>query len=362
MNFTPIHLHSITFMSIHLCQLIRTQSLSWQLICTQWISRQLIYRQTRLCQLTCTPSISQPHLHLQNGIVFTWTRSSQTLVPLTWTSWKDWTVRDNGLTFKEAGLQVNGQKLVGPLSKPLKCDRPTGDVIPHCVKSLRKAESLNNLQISFPMTLRMWGNPFLTTPFASSVLLIFVLLSMWKKRPLFCIAGRFLFCQPCVLLTKKKSTLTSRDMCTFTGTKFGQRIAWIFVMAIVYALIGEIKLVSTKWLWTTCWIEWAGFRFAFGTCGTQMRRKQLWIKLHAGKGYKFVRDQGPRPNNCNQFMEWTEGKYIFQVRSLKGVTEVEKTLRPSSLGRLPWKALWHGSRMTCWSRCYRLCDSTESHG
>ena len=37
--------------------------------------------------------------------------------------------RDNGLTFEEAYVQVNGQKLAAPLSKPLKSDRPTGDVI-----------------------------------------------------------------------------------------------------------------------------------------------------------------------------------------------------------------------------------------
>ena len=92
---------------------------------------------------------------------------------LTWTSWKDWAELDNGLTFKEAGLQVNGQKLVGPLSKPLKWivqQLMWFRWICHCVKSLRKAESLNNLQISSSMAQPMWRNPFLTAPFASSLL------------------------------------------------------------------------------------------------------------------------------------------------------------------------------------------------
>ena len=149
-------------------------------------------------------------------------------------------------------------------------------------------------------------------------MLIFVLLSFWKKRPLFPIACRFLFCQPCVLLTKKESTSTSRNMCAATGTKFGQRIGWIFVMAIVYALIGEIKLVSPKWLWTACWIEWAGCRFACGTCGTQMRRKQLWIKLHAGKGTSSSETMAQGPTTAIWFMEWTDERVHLPGEKLEG--------------------------------------------
>ena len=36
--------------------------------------------------------------------------------------------QDGKLTFAEAVVQVNGQKLIGPERRPLKSDRPVGDV------------------------------------------------------------------------------------------------------------------------------------------------------------------------------------------------------------------------------------------
>lgn len=89
-----------------------------------------------------------------------------------------------------------------------------------------------------------------------------------------------------------------------------------YVIRIVVLLCHfEDNAVFTR---TTCWIEWAGCRFPFGTCGTQMRRKQLWIKLHAGKctSSSVTMAQGP----ATAISSWNgpTGKYIFQVRSLKG--------------------------------------------
>lgn len=37
-----------------------------------------------------------------------------------------------------------------------------------------------------------------------------------------------------------------------------------------------------------------------------------------GQMYKFVRDHGPRPSNCNQFMEWTDGQVHLPGEKLEG--------------------------------------------
>ena len=202
MNFTPIHLHSITFMSIHLRSVtfMSTHPQSIALMTTYLHS--INFAPTHLQTNTFVPThlhsinLIQPHLHLQNGIVFTWTRSSQTLAPtacvqLLWVAWC--------LHFCAWRLLCNPDSCA---SMPLWGQR-----------SVHKNHMLDRMG---GMQIPIWN--------------------MWYPN-------------------EKKTTLD------------------------------------------------------------QTARGQM---------YKFVRDHGPRPSNCNQFMEWTDGQVHLPGEKLEGAVYPEK--------------------------------------
>lgn len=88
------------------------------------------------------------------------------------------------------------------------------------------------------------------------------------------------------------------------------------------------------------------------------------------QGYKFIRDHGPRSNNSNQFMEWTDERVHLPGGKLEGWQEgkVKEAFNTCFRGRQKAKTIvlavyleklcGMGCWMTFWSKSYRPCDST----
>ena len=158
---------------------------------------------------------------------------------------------DGNITFEEALVHVNGLKLNGPLSKPLKSDRAPGDVnigdIPlrDMSDTAGKVEQFVdiNLNLALDPTQSFWDNT------------IYRLCSQAKYSelpPPFCLQKEpncpyslqiiLIPSTTVFLLIKTESISIWSSTSTCTRTSFGQKIAWPFAKDCLCASIGEHNL------------------------------------------------------------------------------------------------------------------------
>ena len=256
---------------------------------------------------------------------------------------------DGALTFDEACGQVNGRKLQRPEGRAMRSDRPVGDV---CVGDLpvRQVDSSSTkleqsadhimyhpLQVSSAMFDNLYKicteskyaqlpYPFClkkepTVPYAMQIV-IQTTQPPSEGDP----NGSYVHILKHVYLHKNK--VPSRDcieMCQGDALRFdwGHQTG-VALMALNYMLdrMGGMQLRN--------WIIMAKFE------------KKLTLDQQAREeGYKFIRDFGPRSNNRNQFMEWTDEQVNLAGGKIEGWTEgkVKEALHNYMKGRQYAKTL-----------------------
>ena len=240
--------------------------------------------------------------------------------------------QDGKLTFAEAVVQVNGQKLIGPERRPLKSDRPVGDVtigdlplrnmdsMGHKVEQYADVIVNHKLNVTqdfldntlyrlcaqekyseLPPPFNMKEEP--KVPYSMQIV---ILPAADPPNP----DEKFVDIFKHIYLHKNK--VFSKDcMNSCHGHPFrfdwGQQVR-LGLSAFNYMLdrMGEMQL--------RLWIIKPKFE------------KKMTIDQQAREnGYRFIRDHGPRSNNRNQFMEWTDEQVHQPGGPLEGWNEGKVT-------------------------------------
>ena len=222
--------------------------------------------------------------------------------------------QDGALTFDEAVNQVAGCKLTGPESRPMKSDRPPGDI---SIKDLpirfldpqvgSKLEQFCDVIPNHPGTI--------SQQFFDDVVYRKCATGLYKELP-----------EPW-RLRKEPSVPYSMQIVILPdpSTPNGARES-VLIFKHVYLHKNKLPVkdcsdcccgMAMKFDWGThTRVALMAFNFMLDKVGGKQIRfwcvqpkfqRKLTIDNQArADGYRFIRDQGPRANNQNQFMEWTD--------------------------------------------------------
>ena len=235
---------------------------------------------------------------------------------------------DGSVTFDEACVHVQGLKLNGPLSKPLKSDRAVGDVtfgdlpVRNMFDTGGKVESFADviLNVSLNPTQSFWDNtiyklcaqgkyaelppPFClaaepTVPYSMQII---VVPSVMPPDA----TGKYFHVFKHIYLHKNK--LWSKDcmsLCHGSPLKFD----WLRQPRLgLMALNHMLDRVG-------------GMQVRIWSISPKFEKKTTLDQSVRQEGYKFIRDFGPRSNNRNQFMEWADEQIHTPGGKLEGWNE-----------------------------------------
>ena len=252
--------------------------------------------------------------------------------------------QDAGLTFEEACAHVQGQKIIGPLSKPLKCDRPAdADIVlldlplRNTVENGGKLEQFADLILNHPVEV--------TQDFLDNTLYKLCAQNKFRDLP-----------EPFCFKSEPNVPYSIQIIVRPALRPPDQEKKYFDILKHIYL---HRNKVFSKDILTYCHghalrFDWGqqvrtglmAFNYMFDRVGGMQIR--LWTiapkfeKKHAREeGYKFIRDHGPRSNNKNQFMEWTDEQVHMPGGKIEGWNEgkVKEALNNYYRGRQNAKTL-----------------------
>ena len=255
---------------------------------------------------------------------------------------------DGAMTFEEACVHVNGQKLNGPLRKPLKSDRPLGDI------SLGDLP-VRNLTIN-GNKLEQFADIILNVPLDASA-------SFWDNTVYnLCAQGKYRDLPEALRLTSEPNVPYSMQIFMLPSSNPpDDQQSYFHIFKHIY--MHRNKLTSKECV-DLC--QGCPLRFDWGSHariglmalnflqdklgGKQIRLWHLSAKFEKKlapdqvareEGYRFIRDFGPRSNNRNQFMEWADEQVHAPGGKLEGWPEgkVREALNNYYRGRQNAKTL-----------------------
>ena len=255
---------------------------------------------------------------------------------------------DGAMTFEEACVHVNGQKLNGPLRKPLKSDRPLGDI------SLGDLP-VRNLTIN-GNKLEQFADIILNVPLDASA-------SFWDNTVYnLCAQGKYRDLPEALRLTSEPNVPYSMQIFMLPSSNPpDDQQSYFHIFKHIY--MHRNKLTSKECV-DLC--QGCPLRFDWGSHariglmalnflqdklgGKQIRLWHLTAKFEKKlapdqvareEGYRFIRDFGPRSNNRNQFMEWADEQVHAPGGKLEGWPEgkVREALNNYYRGRQNAKTL-----------------------
>ena len=255
---------------------------------------------------------------------------------------------DGAVTFEEALVHVNGLKLNGPLTKPLKSDRAVGDVnigdlpLRDLFETSGKLEQFVDVNLNVALDPRetFWDN------------VIYKL----------CAQGKYAELPPPFCLKSEPKCPFSMQIIVIPSTiPPDQDHKYVNIVKHIY--LHKNKRWSKDCM---SFCQGAPLRFDWGSQpriglmainhmldrmgGMQVRiwsisakfEKKLTLDQSAREqGYKFIRDFGPRSNNRNQFMEWADEQVHMPGGKIEGWNEgkVREALNNYYRGRQNAKTL-----------------------
>ena len=260
--------------------------------------------------------------------------------------------RDGVLGFEEACVQVQGLKLIGPQVKPFKSDRPIGNVcfIDLPVRDLDrmggKVEQFADVIQNFPVA----GTFKIDTQFLDTTLYPLCAQAKYCDLP-----------EPFNLKSEPKVPYSLQIVIVPSYLPPDTEQSYVDIFKHVY--LHKNKVLSTDCI---SYCHGSPVRFDWGnqsrlalsalnymldrTGGKQIRlwtlapkyeKKQTMDQTARESGYRFIRDQGPRSNNRNQFMEWTDEQVHLPGGPLEGWQEgkVKEALHNYYRGRQDAKTI-----------------------
>ena len=256
---------------------------------------------------------------------------------------------DGALTFDEACGQVNGMKLQGPERRPMRSDRATGDVD---IGSLpvRQLESSNN-------KLEQFADVIMHHP-------LNVTTAVFDNLYKFMCEGKFSQLPFPFSLKKEPSvpyTLQIIIQSAAPPPEGDPNGAYVHIFKHIYLHRNKVSASDCVQM---CYgnplrFDWGNqsrvalmaLNFMLDKMGGKQARywlikpkyeKKVSLDQQAREdGYKFIREFGPRTNNRNQFMEWTDEQINTPGGKIEGWSEgkVKEALRNHMRGRQNAKTL-----------------------
>ena len=260
--------------------------------------------------------------------------------------------RDGVVSFDEACAQVQGQKLVGPLSKPVKANRPPGDV---CIIDLPlrdmndmggKVEQFADIIQNYPVH----GSFVIDQTFLDNTLYKLCAQGLYRDLP-----------EPFRL--KKELNVPYSMQIVIVPSHIPPDANQSYVDIFKHIYLHKNK-VSSKDCMASCHgmpvrFEWGnqtrlalmavnymmdragGMQIRQWTISPKFEKKITMDQTAREEGYRHIRDHGPRSNNRNQFMEWTDEQVHLPGGKLEGWPEgkVKEALMNYYRGRQNAKTL-----------------------
>ena len=260
--------------------------------------------------------------------------------------------RDGTLSYEEAIVQVTGQRLLGPQQKPFKSNRPIGDV---CLIDLPirdmdaqggKVEQFVDIIQNHPVE----GEITINDDFLDNVLYKNAVQAKYSALP-----------KPFCLKTEPKVPYSMQFVIVPSYLPPDEDHAYVDIFKHVY--LHKNKVSSNECI-SCCQgipvrFDWgsqvraglSGMNYMLDRVGGMQVRlwtiqpkfeKKMTLDQNAREvGYQFIRDHGPRSNNRNQFMEWTDEQVHLAGGPLEGWHEgkVKEALHNYYRGRQNAKTL-----------------------
>eukprot|EP00438_Fugacium_kawagutii_P036447 Skav213608 [mRNA] locus=scaffold1971:113239:115468:+ [translate_table: standard] len=243
--------------------------------------------------------------------------------------------RENGekhgaLTFEEACVQVNGQKLNGPLRKPLKSDRPVGDItlgdlpVRNLCVTGGKLEQFADVILNIPVdaSAAFWDNtiynlcaqakycelpdpfrpkPEPTVPYSLQIFMLPSTNPPNEDQQYFHVFKRI------YMHKNKLSSEDCVDLCHGCPLKFD------------WGSHPRVGLMALNLLQDGL----GGKQISLWHLSARFEKKLSLDQLAHEEGYRFIRNFGPRSNNRNQFMEWADEQVHLRGGKLEGWPEAK---------------------------------------
>ncbi|CAE7631905.1 unnamed protein product, partial [Symbiodinium sp. CCMP2592] len=237
--------------------------------------------------------------------------------------------QDGSMNFDEAGGQANGMKLQGPERRPLRSDRTTGEVtigdlpVRHLDSSATKLEQFADAIMHHPLevTVTMFDNLYkfccenkdsnLPEPFnlkkePSVPYSMQIIIQTAQPPPGGDTDGSYVHIFKHVYLHRNKvSASDCVQMCHGTPLRFD----WGNHTRL--ALTGLNVMLD----------KMGGKQLRYWLIKPKFEKKVSIDQQAREEGYKFIREFGPKANNRNQFMEWTDEQINTTGSKIEGWSE-----------------------------------------
>jgi len=240
--------------------------------------------------------------------------------------------RDGVLSFEEACVQVQGLKLLGPQVKPLKSDRPSGDLcfIDLPVRDLDrmggKLEQFADIIQNFAVS----GTFQIDTEFLDTTLYPLCAQAKYRDLP-----------EPFCLKIEPKVPYSLQIVIVPAHLPPDQDQHYVDILKHVYLHKNKVSSAECVSYCHGCAVrfDWGnqsrlalaalnymldrigGKQLRIWTLAPKYEKKQTLDQNARESGYRFIRDHGPRSNNRNQFMEWTDEQVHAPGGPLEGWPE-----------------------------------------
>ena len=260
--------------------------------------------------------------------------------------------RDGILSYEEAIVQVSGQRLLGPQQKPLKSNRPKGDVclIDLPIRDLHshggKLEQFVDIIQNHPVE----GEISINADFLDNLLYKHAVQAKYSALP-----------KPFCLKAEPKVPYSMQFVIVPSYLPPDEDHAYVDIFKHVY--LHKNKILSSECIPCCHGIpvrfDWGsqvrlgltgmnymldrvgGMQVRLWTIQPKFEKKVTLDQTAREAGYHFIRDHGPRSNNRNQFMEWTDEQVHLAGGPLEGWHEgkVKEALHNYYRGRQNAKTL-----------------------
>ena len=163
---------------------------------------------------------------------------------------------DGAMTFEEACVHVNGQKLNGPLRKPLKSDRPLGDIslgdlpVRNLTINGNKLEQFADIILNVPLdaSASFWDNTVYNLCAQGKYRDLPEALRLTSEPNVPYSMQIFICFLPRILQMISSLTSTSSSTSTCIGTSSLAKSVWTYVMDVLCDSIGALMQGLVLWL------------------------------------------------------------------------------------------------------------------
>ena len=240
--------------------------------------------------------------------------------------------RDGVLTFEEVCVQVQGLKLCGPQAKPLKSNRPVGDVcfidLPVRDMDTRggKLEQFADIVQNFPIH----GNLKIDADFLDMTVYPLCAQAKYRELP-----------EPFRLKAEPKVPYSMQIVIVPSYLPPDKEQEYVDIFKHIYLhrnKVSSADCVAFCHGVPVCF-DWGkhsrvalaglnnmldrtgGMQIRLWTLAPKFEKKHTLDQSAREAGYRFIREHGPRSNNMNQFMEWTDEQVHCPGGPLEGWQE-----------------------------------------